>query len=171
MDGFACGRCGFWSTNHCGASGCNNAHEVNGSMGYTCCAPLAPVPRTADQDAPLVEMSKKIWESVADHDKPVGIWNCPACGGLQAAYVTAAEHAAVCRKAAGAVDHPAHYKAGDLEAITVIEALGHGHGFCVGNALKYLWRAGKKTPDALEDLRKARWYVDRAIAALEKGGG
>ena len=66
------------------------------------------------------------------------------------------------------VDHPEHYKAGELEAIDVIEALGHGHGFCVGNALKYLWRAGRKSPDVLEDLRKARWYVDRAIQALER---
>ena len=38
--------------------------------------------------------------------------------------------------------------------------------FCVGNAVKYLWRAGLKG-DALEDLRKARWYVDREIARLE----
>ena len=75
-----------------------------------------------------------------------------------------------------AVNHPPHYKAAGLEAIDVIEALGHGPGFCIGNAIKYLWRAGKKTPDALADLRKARWYVDRAIveaeqAAQKQGGG
>lgn len=68
-----------------------------------------------------------------------------------------------------AVEHPPHYSAGGVEAIDVIEALGHGHGFCVGNALKYLWRAGRKSPDALEDLKKARWYIHRAIEALERG--
>lgn len=67
-----------------------------------------------------------------------------------------------------AVNHPPHYKAAGLEAIDVIEALGHGPGFCVGNAIKYLWRAGKKTPDALADLRKARWYVGRAIQEQEQ---
>lgn len=66
------------------------------------------------------------------------------------------------------VDHPPHYKAGGIEAIDVIEALGHGYGFCVGNAIKYLWRAGRKSPDALEDLKKAAWYVNRAIMSLEK---
>jgi hypothetical protein len=97
-------------------------------------------------------------------------WACPKCQNQMPEYVTTDDHAAVC-PASNAVDHPAHYKAGGLEAIDVIEALGHGHGFCVGNAIKYLWRAGKKTPGAVADLRKARWYVDRAIAALEKGGG
>ena len=98
---------------------------------------------------------------------------CPQCG--HTAQSIAGGHMETCplrgNGKPSAVDHPAHYKAGGLEAIDVIEALGHGHGFCVGNAIKYLWRAGKKTPDVLADLRKARWYVDRAIAALEKGGG
>lgn len=40
-------------------------------------------------------------------------------------------------------------------------------GFCIGNAIKYLWRAGEKG-DALEDLKKARWYVDREIQKREK---
>jgi len=39
--------------------------------------------------------------------------------------------------------------------------------FNVGNAVKYLWRAGSKG-DALEDLKKARWYVDREIQRLGK---
>ncbi len=41
--------------------------------------------------------------------------------------------------------------------------------FCLGNAVKYLWRAGLKSSDThLEDLRKARWYLDREIARIEK---
>ena len=41
-------------------------------------------------------------------------------------------------------------------------------GFCTGNAIKYIWRAGLKGADPLEDLRKARWYIDREIARLAK---
>jgi hypothetical protein len=61
------------------------------------------------------------------------------------------------------VDHPAHYGGADnpYEAIKVIEAWGLG--FCLGNCVKYISRAGKKG-DAIEDLRKARWYLDREIA-------
>lgn len=64
------------------------------------------------------------------------------------------------------VDHPAHYggKENPHEAIKVIEAWSLG--FCLGNAVKYISRTGKKG-DALEDLRKARWYLDREIAARE----
>lgn len=66
------------------------------------------------------------------------------------------------------VNHPAHYGGADnpYEAIKVIEAWQLG--FCLGNAAKYISRAGKKPgADALEDLRKARWYIDREIAARE----
>lgn len=63
------------------------------------------------------------------------------------------------------VDHPSHYQtAAGLEAIDVVEAFGLG--FCLGNAIKYVLRAGKKR-DALTDLRKARWYLDRAIKQAE----
>jgi hypothetical protein len=66
------------------------------------------------------------------------------------------------------VDHPAHYGGRDnpYEAIKVIRAWGVG--FAVGNALKYLARAGKKGGEStLDDLRKARWYLDNEIEALE----
>lgn len=59
------------------------------------------------------------------------------------------------------VNHPNHYKAGGIEAIDVIEAFGLD--FNLGNALKYLLRAGRKPGvDAAEDLRKCAWYVNRA---------
>lgn len=65
------------------------------------------------------------------------------------------------------IDHPPHYAAADgLECIDVIESLGLG--FHLGNCLKYLWRAGRKG-DAVEDLRKARWYLDREIQRREGG--
>lgn len=67
---------------------------------------------------------------------------------------------------ADSVNHPPHY-GGDTvyEAIKVIEAWGLG--FCLGNAVKYIARAGKKEKQkTLEDLQKARWYIDREIARV-----
>lgn len=68
---------------------------------------------------------------------------------------------------AEAVNHPAHYGGADnpYEAIKVIEAWELG--FCLGNTVKYISRAGKKG-DAIEDLKKARWYLDREIQRREK---
>lgn len=72
---------------------------------------------------------------------------------------------------AEAVDHPPHYGGADnpYEAIKVIEAWGLG--FNLGNAVKYISRAGKKADPALQDLKKARWYLDREIANLERNAG
>jgi len=63
------------------------------------------------------------------------------------------------------VDHPPHYTAGRFEVIDVIE--DWGLGFHLGNATKYIARARHKGRE-LEDLRKARWYLDREIKRLEK---
>ena len=62
------------------------------------------------------------------------------------------------------VDHPPHYKSGGIEAIDVIEAFDLG--FCLGNTVKYVLRAGRKG-DAVTDLKKARWYLEREIARIE----
>lgn len=59
------------------------------------------------------------------------------------------------------VDHPAHYASGGIEAIDVIEAFGLG--FHLGNVVKYVLRADRKGAQ-VEDLRKARWYLEREIA-------
>lgn len=58
------------------------------------------------------------------------------------------------------VDHPAHYTShpSGIECIEITEHMG----FTLGNALKYIWRADLKG-DAIEDLRKAAWYVQREI--------
>jgi Protein of unknwon function (DUF3310) len=61
------------------------------------------------------------------------------------------------------INHPSHY-GGDTtyEAIKVIEAWGLG--FCLGNAVKYICRAGKKdAASELQDLEKAAWYLNREI--------
>ncbi|MFL6760101.1 DUF3310 domain-containing protein [Sphingomonas sp.] len=65
------------------------------------------------------------------------------------------------------VNHPSHYGGGDnpYESIRVVEAWGLN--FNLGNVVKYISRAGKKCNNALEDLEKARWYLDREIGNLE----
>lgn len=70
------------------------------------------------------------------------------------------------------VDHPAHYKSNSgLEAIDVIEAftadLSGSEAVCAGNVLKYMCRWPHK--NGLQDLKKARWYLDRLISNVEKG--
>jgi len=64
------------------------------------------------------------------------------------------------------VNHPPHYKAhpSGVECIEITEHLN----FCLGNAVKYVWRAGLKK-DAVEDLKKAVWYINREIQRLENG--
>jgi len=64
------------------------------------------------------------------------------------------------------VNQPAHYKVGGIEAIDYIQAKLTGEefsGYCKGNALKYISRANHKE-DANEDLRKAIWYLERAVS-------
>jgi hypothetical protein len=65
------------------------------------------------------------------------------------------------------VNRPSHYTQhpSGVECIQVTEHMG----FCLGNAMKYIWRADLKN-DAIEDLRKARFYLDREIARREGGG-
>lgn len=62
------------------------------------------------------------------------------------------------------VNHPPHYTThpSGVECIAITEHMN----FCVGNAIKYLWRSGQKG-SAIEDLKKARWYIDREIARIE----
>jgi hypothetical protein len=59
-----------------------------------------------------------------------------------------------------AVNHPPHYLMGGIETIDFIEAKGLGYN--LGNVVKYITRADHKG-DKLQDLEKARWYLDRAI--------
>ena len=67
------------------------------------------------------------------------------------------------------VNHPSHYTYGSMEVIDAIEGLQLPYH--LGNALKYIARAGRKDPaKTTEDLRKAVWYINRYIDLLEKEG-
>lgn len=69
------------------------------------------------------------------------------------------------------INHPSHYTShpSGIECIDIAEH----HDFCIGNAIKYLWRAGLKSEDGIskkekqiEDLKKAIWYIKREIKHL-----
>ena len=63
------------------------------------------------------------------------------------------------------VNHPKHYTQhpSGVECIQITEHMG----FCLGNAIKYIWRADLKN-DAIEDLEKAQWYIAREIEKRKK---
>lgn len=67
------------------------------------------------------------------------------------------------------VNHPVHYNQGGIECIDAIKAATVGkkgiEAVCVGNIIKYLFRY--ETKNGIEDVRKAKWYVDRLIKELE----
>ena len=66
------------------------------------------------------------------------------------------------------VNHPSHYTSGSIEVIDYIE--DQKLPYHLGNAIKYISRAGKKDPEkTVEDLKKAIWYINRYIGLLEKG--
>lgn len=71
------------------------------------------------------------------------------------------------------VNHPSHYTDGKIEVIDYIE--DKKLGFCLGNAIKYISRAGKKKSGnmsdkekEINDLRKAVWYIERRIKELSE---
>lgn len=63
------------------------------------------------------------------------------------------------------VNHPPHYTShpSGIECIEITEHLD----FCIGNAIKYLWRAGLKGEAKVEDMKKAIWYINRKIELVE----
>jgi len=66
------------------------------------------------------------------------------------------------------INHPQHYTShpSGIECVQIVEHMT----FNRGNAVKYIWRAGDKGSE-IEDLKKARWYVDREIQRLERKNG
>lgn len=59
------------------------------------------------------------------------------------------------------INHPQHYQSNGMEVIDVIEAFDLG--FHLGNATKYILRAGRKTEDTDTDIKKAIWYLNRYL--------
>ena len=68
------------------------------------------------------------------------------------------------------VNHPSHYTDGDIGHVEYAEDRGWAPGYPAGAATKYMHRAGKKQgADAIQDLRKAAWYITRLADWMEKG--
>lgn len=69
------------------------------------------------------------------------------------------------------VNHPSHYTQGGIECIDAIKAATVSktgiEAVCTANAIKYLWRYEEK--NGIEDVKKAKWYIDRLIKELENG--
>ena len=66
------------------------------------------------------------------------------------------------------VDHPLHY-CSDPSGVECIDIIKH-RDFCIGNAIKYLWRAGlkgNKKDTHIEDLQKAIWYINKEIELIK----
>ena len=65
------------------------------------------------------------------------------------------------------VNHPPHYNAGKYEVIDIIESITNSmeltpfEGYCLGNVIKYIARF--KNKNGAEDLKKAKWYIDKLI--------
>ena len=62
------------------------------------------------------------------------------------------------------VNHPRHYTShpSGIECVAITQHMS----FCLGNAIKYIWRSGEKGRE-IEDLKKAAWYIDREIMRIE----
>lgn len=69
------------------------------------------------------------------------------------------------------VNHPSHYESGKFECIDVMletQGVEAVMGFCVCNAFKYLYRHRRK--NGVEDIKKARWYIDKYVELAESEG-
>ena len=62
------------------------------------------------------------------------------------------------------INNPPHYEAKGIKVIDVIEAFDLN--FHLGNVLKYILRAGRKTEEIQEDIKKAKWYLDRYLQLI-----
>lgn len=100
----------------------------------------------------------------ANRDCPVGNGNTAADDECECPFFSLSANGS--KMVSDNVNHPAHYTAGGIECIDALKAaLGDKFiGFLVGNVLKYCWRYQHK--NGLEDLRKAQYYLNRAIEEM-----
>lgn len=100
------------------------------------------------------------------HDKTYGLYYGVPCEEIESHAKPIKEQKNAPNGSTDAVNHPSYYQ-GKIEVIDFIE--DKGLGFNLGNCVKYISRAGKKSPEKLvEDLKKARWYLDREISRIEE---
>lgn len=122
----------------------------------------AIVPRQNDEDKEINDFMKNLFSEAEPKENTLGQYSFDRWLESE---LNKAKSKRPEQKKDDPVNHPAHYTEGGIETIDFIEA--KHLGFCLGNVVKYVVRAGKKD-DQLQDLKKARWYLDREIASLEK---
>lgn len=143
---------------------------------------IARCEREVGSDDKVVCTGKKIRDQIADETSPVEDFKSfmkeqydkhkDRVDAMVDAYNYIANDIACTHEADNdPVNHPKHYQASNgLEAIDCIEAfvedLPGDIGYLIGNAMKYLCRFDKKGKP-VEDLQKARWYIERAIKSIE----
>lgn len=88
-----------------------------------------------------------------------GSSHCYGCEGYDSTMYTIIE--------ADPVNNPSHYTDGSIEVIDYICDKFDIKSFCLGNAIKYISRAGKKNNE-VEDLRKAIWYINHYIEVIDR---
>ena len=113
-------------------------------------------------------------ETVKENERAEAINGLIKLGGVQAVVESALALPDVLRKpkkakqtiiSSDAINSPSHYTSGGIETIDFIEAKELDYN--LGNVIKYITRAEKKGRK-LEDLKKAQWYLNRAVSNLEK---
>lgn len=106
----------------------------------------------------LIRLSNRMESKTPSMAGNLGWAHVPGCSTHIVAYKVVDE---VEQPADDPVNHPKHYTAhpSGIECIQITEHMG----FNLGNAVKYIWRADLKN-DAIEDLKKAKWYIEREIA-------
>lgn len=104
----------------------------------------------------IAYMIKKGMEQVKTLEQKAPLWQPPKLLPMPEVITTE-------EPKADSVNHPAHYKVGGIETIDFIEAKKLGYN--LGNVIKYVTRADHKA-NTIEDLCKARWYLNREIARL-----
>ena len=118
-------------------------------------------PKKVDESAPVISKMETT-ESYINSESAKDLYVCASANDVKVSCVTTDIKP---KTIANVIDHPSHYNRGKIEVIDFIE--DQGLSFHLGNVIKYIARAGSKG-DKLEDLKKARWYLDRYINEVMK---
>lgn len=124
-------------------------------------SPKDKQPEKVAESAPVISKMETT-ESYINSESVQGLYDCVNADDVKVSCVsTDKKHNSI----SNVIDHPSHYNCGKIEVIDFIE--DQGLSFHLGNVIKYVARAGSKG-DKLEDLKKARWYLDRYINEVMK---
>lgn len=117
--------------------------------------------KKVDESDPVISKMETT-ESYINSESAKDLYDCASADDVKVSCATTDKEP---ETIANVIDHPSHYNKGKIEVIDFIE--DQGLSFHLGNVIKYVARAGSKG-DKLEDLKKARWYLDRYINEVMK---